>query len=280
LVHPAICPAAGTVPAYGWFGLGVQFYPESRGPGISASSKGAIRKDGSIADLTGGVAALGVGVKDDTLNQLLWAFWYGGAFDLDLSAMVADVAPKGTQLSVSAALPPVVMAGADGYDVRIGMGDMLVRAEIDLAQFLGDFAQGSMPFSMEAYVSMVLGGSIDIDSVRNELHVLVDEDIEAVVQIVSIDDVAAPYRGELGELMADLMRDYGPELLRDAASVMPIPALETGGLPYLPDNVYWGLGNADIRREASYLALTGNLVTRLSDVPVSSSNIVWPYACQ
>lgn len=280
LSHPSVCPATSPASGFGWTGLGLQFFPMRRGENIPPGARGALRKGGTLANFTGSTYDFGVGVQDDALNQLLWAFWYGGGFDLDLSEFVSDVAPAGTQLSIALALPPVVMPGRDGYEVQIGMGDVFVSATLDLAEVLGDLTSGPMPFHVGAYFSLVAGASIDIDGVRNELILDVDPNLEAVVQITEIDDVAAAYSGEISELIARMMREKLPELVQDAVGTMPIPALEVGGLPGLPNDTYWGIGNSSIARSGSYMALTGNLTTRQADGPINSDDLVWQYACR
>ncbi|MEK7704484.1 MAG: hypothetical protein AAB426_05950 [Myxococcota bacterium] len=280
LSHPAVCPTTSPASGFGWMGLGLQFFPSRRGDSIPESARGSLRKGGTLANFTGEVYDFGVGVQDDALNQLMWGLWYGGAFDLDLSDMLADVAPAGTELSIATALPPVVMPGRDGYEVQVGMGDVLVSATLDLASVLGDLVSDPVPFHVTAYFSLVMGGSIDIDSARSELVLQIDPNAEAVVQIVEIDDVAAGYTGEVSELVARLMREKLPELLQGAIGTMPLPALEVGGLPGLPNDIYWGIGNASIARTDSYMAMTGMLTTRQADGPIDSPELVWQYACR
>ncbi|NIR41444.1 MAG: hypothetical protein GWN07_36855, partial [Actinobacteria bacterium] len=68
---------------YAELGLAVQLYPGSlRGP-LDPAGPGAIAGDGGppVFQETGHGVALAL--KDDVLNQVLWAAWQAGAFDLE-----------------------------------------------------------------------------------------------------------------------------------------------------------------------------------------------------
>lgn len=258
LPKPAQCPSTSPSPGWGQIGLAAQIRPSARGASIPAASRGAIRLDLSLPSFPAGTYELGMALRDDLLNQIFWALWYGGALDLpDLTTLVGDLGFAGIELSFSALLPPVMMRGTGDSEVIIGLGDAYVRASVDLGVALGSGAPGESVIEVGMLLSTLVGGAIDIDPTTNELLVSLDPDPRVLVQIVDIDDPS--YQAAMSDLFTGLLRLLLPELLGRALGAFPIPEMDLSGVGGLPAGTVFRLSNASIKRASGYYQLTGDL---------------------
>ncbi len=271
LGRPAACTSA-TSSAYGLLGIYTQIYPSARASTIAAEARGAIRKDGNLPGIDTTTVALGAGIKDDALNQLLWALWYGGGLDVDLTDTLGASSSAMSRLAISATLPPVVMPSADGNEIAIGVGDVLIDATLDLAALLGTCAEAA-PCRITAYLSTILRGSIEVDPTNATLIVNVAPETQTGVQLLTLDGEAGAYQGPVSDLLARVLADQLPTVLESAIGAMPLPAMGIGNIAGTPAGTYWGLGNTDIGRTGDYLVLTGTLVSE-----VGTSSWPWPMA--
>jgi len=146
--------------------MSTQAYPEN--PKIKPLPFGAIRADGTLPSFSSTEYSFGAGLKDDVLNQLLWAAWVGGVFDIDdVTPFVPDNTLDGIyNLSITTLLPPVVMPSSSLGEIEIGMGDIMVEAEVDPI-LLGN-GSGS-PITVRLYVSGVVDYSLGFDTTLNIL---------------------------------------------------------------------------------------------------------------
>ncbi|MBA3392618.1 MAG: hypothetical protein H0T89_08240 [Deltaproteobacteria bacterium] len=75
--------------------------------------------------------AFGVSIANDFMNQILFAVWGQGSFDVDLPALDGTSTPGGTLGPVETkALTPPVVVGAQGA-LTIGVGDFMVTTTLD-----------------------------------------------------------------------------------------------------------------------------------------------------
>jgi hypothetical protein len=256
---------------YGQLGLYTQMFPAAHHEGTSPRGDqipvdaGSIRKDTSATGdgvLPGFTNAydFGLGLKDDLVNQLLWAMWYGGALDLDLAELgdVGGLDPSMLDIQLFALLPPVVMPGTNGNQVDIGLGDAYVDATVDLAALLGADPGTTPPLHVGMYLSTIIGGSIDLDPVPNELIVSLDSEPIVYVDVVEIDDDG--YQAVMSDLFASLLRLIMPQLFAAAIGSFPIPDFDLGGVGGLPPGTVLRLTNGSLDRDGDhYFRLTGSL---------------------
>jgi len=226
-------------------GIAAQLSPHARGASIPPDARGAIRRDGTAPSDVAEGYAFGVAVKDDLVNELLWATWYGGGFDLpDLRAEAQSLGFPVESLSVQAKLPPVVQPGASPDVAEIGLGDVLVHATVDFAKLLG--SHQSHLVTVDFYVSALLDGRFgfappgrlrfDVDSTR------------VATQIVSASDAAKAeaMRSSLEKLFANVAQAVVDRVLGG----LGVPAFDLGALAAagLPPGTLLGLGNGVIDR--------------------------------
>jgi len=244
---------------YCQIGSYVQVMPDTPRQGAPAPPFGAAKREGAPPSFSVDLYAAGTGMKDDFVNQLLWAAWYGGAFDLD------DVSPwtVGTDLeeadvTIFSNLPPVMMPGKDQNDVEIGLGDVYVDVSLDLTSVLAEAAASDAePLHVSAYVSAIVGGSITVDEADYVFELEADPDPEVYVQIVSIDD--GTYTALVQFLLVEGLTVASPDILSEIISTLPLPAFDVGSInPELPATV-WNLKNVTIDRQGHYHLFAGSL---------------------
>jgi hypothetical protein len=253
-VTTGTCSAAT---GFGELGLYGQVFPSAKGLPPTIPTAGAIRKDGVFSTFSATAYQFGLGVKDDLLNQIFWAIWYGGGLSLssdDVEALT-DTSLEGVDLSLQATTPPIVMPGRNGNEVEIGLGDAYIDADVDLSAILG--GPSSAPMHVGLYLSTIVGGSIDIDPTNNELQAVLDANPQVWVQVVDIDDPG--YQAVMSEFFTELLRLVLPQMLTHVLGEFPIPEFQLGGLAGLPAGTVLRLGNASADRSGDYYRLVGVL---------------------
>ncbi len=265
----------------GELGLYTQVYPSARAAAIPSSSRGTIRRRPAASDGPGPGTSFsssqynfGLGLEDDVLNQVMWALWYGGGLELNLTEILAlsgsfDLA--GVDLSISGKLPPVIMPGSGTNQIYIGLGDMYIDASVDLAILLGIDDSTAPPLHVGMYLSTVLGGFLDLDPTNNELLVALDPNPDIWIEVVAIDDEG--YQGVMTDLFVGLMTVLLPPMLEQVVGSFPIPSFDLGGLAGLPagtvleltngslgrpNTANWCLGGTE-KMDATHFCLTGSL---------------------
>ncbi|MEE2960546.1 MAG: Ig-like domain-containing protein [Myxococcota bacterium] len=272
--------------------LYTQVYPSVRGDNISSHAKGAIRQEHvtwSAMD-TDGAHEFSVGIKDDLINQTLWAVWYAGGMDIpnvleafpmdipntdDLGFSATDAMDMGftveeMSLSMKAHSPPVLMPSRDGALTQMGVGDMEVAASVTIANI------GTIGMSM--YLSSVLGMNMALDQKTNQLQARFDDDYQFGIQIESVQiplvenipDIA----GHLSQIVNQVMKCIIPVILGNAIAEVPLPTLDVGGIAGLPQAEVWAIDNGVIDRTDGGFGLSGSIMSVVSpsDTYTSSSS--------
>ncbi len=226
LSKPSECPATGPNPGYGQLGLFAQVYPSTRGTNIAVSASGAIKKSGALPTFANSGYQCGLGLKDDLLNQALWAVWYGGGLDLDVSAVseIIGTSHDGVLLSLFFETPPVIMPGRDGWELQVGVGDVYIEATVDLGAVLGGTSSGSLNLAL--YLSAVVGGSIDVNG--GELILTLETEPDVHLEVITIDDPG--YQASMSEVFSGLARLVLPRILGSVLQSFPIPEIDLAGV--------------------------------------------------
>ena len=233
---------------FGEIALYTQVYPSSLG--VDASGQGAIRKNGDRPSFSSSAYSFGMGLKDDLINQVLWAAWYGGSLDIPDAGGLLGQDLGDISLSFEALSPPVLMPGTGGHQIEIGIGDAYISATVALPGF-GDL-------SLNMYLSGIVGGTIDFDPTSNELIMSLDNTNPQIwVEITDIEEPAL--QGNMSLLFTEVMRMLLPQLLESIVGSIPLPTFDVGGLAGLPQSEVWELHNGGIERVSDYYRLTGSL---------------------
>ena len=200
---------AGT--GYGQLGLYTQVYPSSRGSSIASSAPGAPRDGGALPSFDRGPYSFGIGLRDDLINQVLWAVWYGGGLSLDDPTALVGGGFEGVTLSIDALTPPVLMK-SDTYDLELGLGDLYVDASIDL----GDFGT----LDVGAYVSVVAGAFVDLDPTTNQLIFSFADTPSIWVDVASLPEPA--FQGPVSQVLTGVLEQIVPELIGSIVGSIPL----------------------------------------------------------
>ncbi len=244
---------------HGFARLGMAVAVSAANP-LLTSPLGSIRRGGDVPTFSATPYALGVGLKDDFLNQFLWATWVGGAFELPTLLGLGCNLPGGADARLSLSLPPVIMPGTNGHEIDIGFGDVYIETVAPTGDATA--AGLSSAGNVAVYASMTAGGAITIDADSYQLVLTLEEDPHVAVEIVS-----APEGADLDALSAQ----YGAlaecaltRLAVDIVQAIPIPAPPIGslGVPGVPIDARWVLGDGVLGRQGAYYAVTGNVVVK------------------
>lgn len=250
-------PAAN---GYADIGLYTQVYPQQRAASIPPDAKGAIRKDGVAPNFSNsGGYEFGLGLKDDLVNQVLWAAWYGGAFTIPEAEDLIGDDLGDIELSFEALSPPVLMPASGGSNqVELGLGDAKIDATVVLPEF------GALSVSM--YLSAIIGGEINIEAGENassggpaqQLSVSLDTtNPEIWLEITDIGE--SGLQGQMSVLFTQVMKNLVPQLVGSIVTAIPLPTFDVGGMAGLPQAEVWELQNGSLSRESDYYRLTGSL---------------------
>ncbi|UCF18684.1 MAG: hypothetical protein JSU87_12135 [Gemmatimonadota bacterium] len=244
---------------YGQLGFYAQVIPTEVKSKPYDAALGSIQSGGAPPIFSASEYAVGLGLKDDLLNQVLWAAWQAGAFDLeDLGAYANGLGVDGIAGSTVAYLPPVVMPGRAADEIEIGIGDLYVEVTVGsgLVSAQGGSASGA-PVSAGLYVSSIVSGSLAIDPATNALAFGLGRHRQVDVQVVAADDPAAA--AVIRNIMETVMHDVLPVLLSDAIRGFALPGFDLEVIGQIPSGTVLELDGAHIDRRGSYHLLTGSL---------------------
>jgi hypothetical protein len=228
-------------------GIATQVSPRARGARIPADARGAIRRDGALSfDIADG-HPLGIALKDDLVNELLWATWYGGGFDLpDVTAEAQSLGYPVEDLSVQVGLPPLVQPGASPGVAEIGVGDVRVQATVDLSK-LGLSGVVTVDF----YLSALLDGRLGLAPPGRLRFDIASTQVATQIVASSNPLLAEAARPALEQLVATVAQVVVDRILGG----LRVPAFDLARVG-LPAGTALGLGTGTIDRPtAAYTRL-------------------------
>ena len=209
---------------------------------------------GGLPDASGlSASAVAVGLADDALNQLLFAAWQAGAFDLAGVELPAG-APglPGARLSLDPRLPPVLVPRPGGAPwMDLALGDVAFALAVPAAD--GDavahgFLSALLPV---ARVEVRDGG----------LALVFDEAPRLWVELSDVNWDRPPVaRAATAALLERALAGLLPGLLEGALRPFPIPGLELGALDPSLSGLSVSLGAPQLYRLGRHQFLAGQLV--------------------
>lgn len=211
-----------------------QAYPTAVRAG-PAPSFGALRRGGTLPDFAGAAFELGVAVKDDAVNQVLWAAWQSGTFDLtSLTPVGCNDQLSGAVLNSFAELPPVLMGSDATPTVSIGVGDLRLSGTIG-------------GHTVTLYASGITTGTLGVSDAK---LAFTPTGIQTAFEIVAIDDSSAldATRAALPAYVECVAR----AVARSAIESIPVPTVAVGSNVWVP-------GNAVVGREGHYTTIRGTV---------------------
>ena len=174
-------------------------------------------------------AEIEIALKDDLLNQLLFAAWWHGAFeiplpksllgDVDLSAYGVSV----NDLTLSFMLPPIVSSCNPEEQLVLGIGDIKVHASLVL---FGN------PLEVDAYASGLVNAQLAAQEGPNgnTLAILLED---VTLLDVEVGQVSAGFEGAQGAISDLISQNLVPAFFGNfsgkALGGLPIPSIPLDG---------------------------------------------------
>ena len=226
---------------------------------------GSIEGGGEPPALAEDPPSFAVALKEDLLNQILWAVWVGGGFDVeDLAAVTGISELTGLGIATSAHLPPVIMPGAEAGEIRLGIGDYygeLVLTEQVLAAVTAgvpefDKARNCLDkeTAVGAWFSLRQDGILAVDAETGRFDFGPSRAPEIVVEVVGLDD---PYcQALIGNYLKETIGGALPSVLRLAIASFPAVNFP---IPMVPGGLEWSLRGFELERMGRYHCIAGSL---------------------
>jgi hypothetical protein len=254
-------------------GAYTQVRPTAPNPAHQGAPFGAISYGGAVPTLSLDPNSFQVAVKDDLVNQFLWATWLGGGFDIDdISQFVNPDELMGLDVTLHSTLPPVVMAGAGADQIDIGWGDIFVTATVLPVEVRSMIASAGKdeelqypseePLVIALYLSAIIGGEIGTNSATNTFDATLSENPQVYLQVYSVSDPSQVDPGLITIVNSDVgkvLRESIPGMLESVLNSFPLPSINVGNISNLLPDVELKMSDADIERQGHYYLLGGDL---------------------
>ncbi len=226
---------------------------------------GTIIGSSTLPAFDGMKGSFGLGLKHDFINQIFWALWAGGAFDFEdvtdttIDTLNAELEVPGvTVTSMEMTLPPVLMPGDNDAQVKIGVGGIVLSANLEQSSpslFAGQpIITVDVPLTVHVaiFFTATLGLTPDrgIDfNISNQAEVEVQ-----IVDAVRTDEIIA-----LESELAAATQTVVERLIREDVG-WNTPLLELPFEPAVP--VTWYLDNGVLDQAEGYLRIIGSVGVR------------------
>jgi len=200
-----------------------------------------------------------MGLHDDFFNQLPFAMYWGGLFELEVDAaeLGADLGQYGLDdvaLTLDFLLAPILTECTTDEVQVLQIGDMRVDAVLDLY---------GVPVEMTMYASVEVEAEIVVvdGAEGKELSIALGDVRKMEVEITEVSGALAGAEEMLVALVEDqLVGGLLDNLAGDALGSFPIPEIDLSGmLPGLPPGTGISIDIQDLLRVAAYTVLTGNV---------------------
>jgi|GEM_PF-4588810 len=233
---------------------------------LSSGGYGVIRTDGQLAKPGYAARPLRIGVRRDSLNQMLYSAWYAGAFKQDISSALSSnlgnlplpYTAEKLELEIDAKLPPVLMPEANGHDHRLAIGDLFVKATLTT-----DVTTGAS-IVIEGYLSAILGASVSVNS-KGKLVLGLSQTadrFELDLTKFAMQGISAPAPSTLAGGIEVMLLDLLPQLIPPVIQKFPLPTIDLSQLDgadnILPDKTL-KLSAVTVTHRTDYVVLTGDI---------------------
>lgn len=203
--------------------------------------------------------SVGIGVKTDVLNAAFFAAWWTGLLNapLDLSALGGGGLPipiDNLQIELEWLVPPMLNDCAKG-PMKVQIGDLYVRLTGTAIAF---------PIEVEMYTDLSLavefvsydGAEGGASGLSLRFGAITDSDVE----IAYLDDGGLGSLFDVRVILENLPDLIGGFISGQEFGPFELPATDLSGIiPGIPAGTSLGLGNLQVRPEAGYAILGGDL---------------------
>lgn len=177
-------------------------------------------------------------ISDNAINSGLWAIWYGGTFVVDDA-----IGLPGVRMSFIPMLPPVIMPGTTDDESVLGVGDLFVALELNLAPGTIPGVEGAV--SVEGYVSQTLRGTLGYsDARRDQLRLNVNPDAtESAIEFIAAALDGAPIEDDA---LSAAVLAYAESLIDGATQMLLSDSLAAVSVPPLRIDFSDALGSGTV----------------------------------
>ncbi len=224
--------------------------------------QGSIIGASTLPSFIGMNGTFGIGMKDDFVNQVLWAAWAGGSFDVKdtnislITELLNSAGLDATILSIETGLPPVLMPGDNDAEVKIGIGDVLVKSKVN-PLLLGQLKSGTDLIELSAYVSLIMTGTFEIDPDTREMSFVQTVKPEVHVQIkdLVLTNESVNLEEKLGIFTSELLKQFFTSVI----GIIEIPSFSLGESGGMPPGSKWVLDKSSIYYSSGYHRIVGSV---------------------
>jgi hypothetical protein len=218
---------------------------------VLGSNKGALISHPNYAPLPLTLSSnetFGFNMRDDLLNELLWAVWYGGGMDVTKEfkfkiPQLPSLAKASATVRMHA--PPVFMKSIYGHDLDVGVGDVEMVTTLNLQQ-LNPSSPVAGSVEVRAYVAMRMGVDIDFDPITDLFTLTLAGTPETYVQLLN-DDLRAN-QGSISLILSAILQEALAVMVKEPIISQQPLELNLSGVGNLPSGTKWILKNGSIER--------------------------------
>lgn len=242
-------------------GFAARVLPSEFKKDASQLGHGSIIGASTLPSFIGMNGTFGLGMKDDFINQVLWAVWAGGGFDLGdgnislITDLMGSASLDATFVSVETGLPPVLMPGAEGSEVKIGIGDVLVKMKVN-PNMLGQPGSG-IQVELSFYVSLTLTGTLEINPETRVMNVTLSG--EPAVHVQLADHVRTEGSTVLESKIGNFTSDLIQRLVTDVVGAVELPSIPLSKIDGIPAGTNWVLDHGSMDHAAGYFRVIGEV---------------------
>ena len=243
-------------------GLGVRVEPAEYKKNAAQLAYGSIIGASTIPTFEAMNGSFGMGIKNDDFNQVLWAVWAGGGFDTGnadnalITGLLSSNALDAGIASIETKLPPVLTAVGDvGSQVKISIGDILIKAKIN--PLLLGLTATDIDADLSVYVSLALTGTFELVSETGKMRFVLSSEPETHVQIQ--DYVRTPEAINLESKLGDFTSELIKLLISASVAAVELPTFPVDGLPGVEPGTVWALGSGTIAQASGYINFDGEI---------------------
>lgn len=207
-------------------------------------------------------SSIGLGNKNDFINQFLWAVWAGGGFDIEngnsnlISDLLSSNSLNAIIASIETKVPPVLMSvGAAGSQVEIAIGDILIKAKIN-PMLLG-LTESNIDVDISIYASLILTGVFELDSETGKMKFVLTTEPDTHIQIQ--DYIRTPDGIDLESKLGFFTNELLKLLINASISSVELPTIPIDGLTGIEPGTVWALDNGTIEHASGYINFVGEI---------------------
>jgi hypothetical protein len=148
------------------------------------------------------------------------------------------------------------MPGDTDNEVKIGIGDILVKASVPPSSV--GLPNLGVSTELSAYASIIFRGHFEFDAQDKVLSIVIDRsppEVHVEIEGVVRNPAVAALEDEFKTLITGLFGDGIEDIVED----IPLPSIPVGEIDGIPAGTKWVLDNGVVDQSSGYLRLLGTV---------------------